>query len=119
MRRPRTRVRSSAPDGASGEHRTVKIERLTELQIRAMSEVADEWLFHGLATGPADRDEAEAAVAAAYRVAGLEPPKTFVWLDSPLAGVVGAWVVVDARDEVRDQVGADLWVSGAGALARV
>lgn len=40
---------------------------------------------------------------------GLEPPKTFVWLDSPLAGAIGAWVVADARDEVRDQVGADPW----------
>lgn len=41
MRRPRTRVRSSEPDGASGEHRTVKIERLTELQIGAMSDGRD------------------------------------------------------------------------------
>ncbi|MFE5890277.1 DUF6745 domain-containing protein [Streptomyces sp. NPDC056462] len=87
----------------------MKIEKLTALQIRAMSEVADEWLAHGLATGPADRDEAEAGVAAAYRVVGLEPPTTFVWLDSPLAGAVGAWVVADAKDEVRNQVGADLW----------
>lgn len=62
MRRPRTRSTSSEPDGASGE-RTVKIEKLTELQIRAMSEVADAWLAHGLATGPADRTEAEAGVA--------------------------------------------------------
>ncbi|MFB6684316.1 hypothetical protein ACFCY0_20660 [Streptomyces chartreusis] len=41
----------------------MKIEKLTELQIRAMSEVADAWLAHGLATGPADRTEAEAGVA--------------------------------------------------------
>ncbi|MFJ7073685.1 DUF6745 domain-containing protein [Streptomyces sp. NPDC098781] len=85
------------------------IEELTDPQIRALAEVADQWLAHGLATGPADRPEAEAGVADAYRAAGLEPPTTFVWLDSPLAGAVGAWVLAGAKAEVRDQVGADIW----------
>ncbi|MGW6738989.1 hypothetical protein [Streptomyces sp. NPDC055013] len=76
----------------------MKIEKLTDSRVRAMSEVAVEWLAHGLATGPADRDETEAGVAEAYRAAGLEPPTMFVWLDSPLAGVVGSWVLSGAKD---------------------
>ncbi|MFE5924137.1 hypothetical protein [Streptomyces sp. NPDC056468] len=87
----------------------MKMEKLTDSRINAMSEVAAEWLAHGLATGPADRDEAEAGVAEAYRAAGLEPPTMFVWLDSPLAGVVGSWALSGAKDKVRDQVGVDLW----------
>ncbi|MCZ4605739.1 hypothetical protein O3S80_18675 [Streptomyces sp. Lzd4kr] len=71
----------------------MEIEKPTELQICAMSEVADAWLAHGLTTGPADRTEAEAGVADAYRAAGLEPPRTFVCRASPLAGALGAWVL--------------------------
>lgn len=41
MLRPKTRVRSSEPDGGSGEQRTVKMERRTELQVGAMSDGRD------------------------------------------------------------------------------
>ncbi|MFG3256055.1 DUF6745 domain-containing protein [Streptomyces sp. NPDC048172] len=44
----------------------------------------DEWLGHGLATEPADRQRAEEAVAGLYRFIGAPPP-AFVWVDSPAA----------------------------------
>jgi len=46
----------------------------------------DEWLQHGLATAPADRAAAEAAVIELYRLIG-EPPPRFAWVPSPVAAV--------------------------------
>jgi hypothetical protein len=82
----------------------VKLERLTSEQEALLPVVRDEWLAHGLSTEPADRAKAEAGVAAAYREAGLEPPRIIVWLDSPFAGCVGSWMLTQVRDQVRGQV---------------
>lgn len=71
----------------------MKINELTDSQIHSLDRVKDDWLAHGLATGPADRAEAEAGVADAYRAAGLEPPALCIWLDSPMAGAIGAWML--------------------------
>ncbi|WP_155060098.1 DUF6745 domain-containing protein [Streptomyces blattellae] len=46
----------------------------------------DEWLRHGLTTGPSDRARAESAITDLYRLLG-EPPPRFVWAPSPVAGV--------------------------------
>lgn len=51
--------------------------------------VAD-WQAVAFATGPADRERAEAGVAAAYRAAGLEPPERYVWVPSPARGALTA-----------------------------
>lgn len=45
-----------------------------------------EWLRHGLATGPADRATAEAAVTELYRLIGESPPR-FAWVPSPAAAI--------------------------------
>jgi hypothetical protein len=66
------------------------IKRLTVDQLAWHDEVRDEWVEHCLATDPADRPAAVAGVQAAYRAVGLEPPRMVVWLDSPLAGVIGS-----------------------------
>lgn len=79
------------------------ITELTAEQEAMLAEVRDEWLTVGLSTEPADRAAAENGVRAAYRRAGLTPPRVMVWLDSPLAGCIGATVL---RDQVCDQVGA-------------
>ncbi|MGW7487233.1 DUF6924 domain-containing protein [Streptomyces sp. NPDC054786] len=79
----------------------MNIRELTEVQLHALESVGEEWRAHGLATGPADRAEAEAGVADAHRAAGLEPPATFVWLDSPLAGAVGAWIMSGEKPHPR------------------
>src|SRR5690606_19368325 len=73
--------------------------RLTPEQEALLSVVRDEWLAVGLSTEPADRSRAEAGVVAAYRAAGLEPPATVIWLDSPLAGAIAAAAIaVGARE---------------------
>lgn len=79
------------------------IENLTPQQEAMLAEVRDEWLTVGLSTEPADRAAAEDGARAAYRRAGLTPPRVMVWLDSPLAGCIGATVL---SDQVCDQVGA-------------
>ncbi|WP_210586601.1 DUF6745 domain-containing protein [Streptomyces sp. GESEQ-35] len=53
----------------------------------------DDWLRHGLTTGPSDRARAESAVIDLYRLLG-EPPPRFVWVPSPAAAVR---VVLDDR----------------------
>jgi hypothetical protein len=74
----------------------------------------DEWLGVGLSTEPADRPAAEAAARLAYERAGLAPPSIVLWLDSPLAGAIGAamlaaYGVEPAKAQVRDQVGDQVW----------
>src|SRR6185437_8284887 len=66
-----------------------KIQKLTAEQEALLPIVRDEWLAHGLSTKPANRAEAEAGVAAAYRAAGLQSPQFIIWLGSPWAGTVG------------------------------
>lgn len=106
------------------------ITELTAEQEAMLAEVRDEWLTVGLSTEPADRAAAEDGVRAAYRRAGLTPPRVMVWLDSPLAGCIGAAVLGDqvwdqvgakARDlvwaQVRDQVGAQVREQVRGQVA--
>ncbi|HEY1820372.1 MAG TPA: hypothetical protein VGG83_10615 [Trebonia sp.] len=66
-----------------------KLTTLTPEQETLLSVVRDEWIAHGLSTERADRSAAEGGVRAAYRAAGLEPPRFMIWLGSPWAGVVG------------------------------
>lgn len=81
-----------------------KITALTAEQEAALPLVRDEWLAHGLSTQPADRERAVAGVHQAYRTAGLVPPQIVVWLDSPLAGAFGSWMLGQVRDQVWGQV---------------
>lgn len=87
--------------------------KLTGLPFRVenlLPQILDYWVSVGLATGPCDRDAAQQAVHDAYRVAGLEPPSLTLWLDSPLAGAIGAELISQlqvgdlVRDRVRNQV---------------
>jgi len=63
-----------------------KIEKLTDEQAARLPEVAAEWISHGMSTEPANRPAAEDGVRAAYRAAGLEPPRFMIWVGSPYAG---------------------------------
>jgi uncharacterized protein DUF6745 len=99
-----------------------RIDRLTKRQQDELPAIRDEWLAHGLSTQPADRVAAEKGVSDAYRAAGLEPPQVIVWLDSPLAGVIGTALVqrlltalneggqvgAQVHGQVRGQVGAQV-----------
>lgn len=59
------------------------IDRLTPEHIAALPGYRDKWLGIGLSTEPTDRAQAEAAMSAAYRAAGLCSPR-FIWQPSPI-----------------------------------
>src|SRR5215467_2364066 len=66
-----------------------RLDRLTPDREAQLPAVRDEWRALGLATGPADRLRAERGMRAAYLAAGLPPPDLFLWVRSPLEGVLG------------------------------
>ena len=65
---------------------TEAIERLTADNLRDLQKVRSEWRDIGLSTAPTDRARAEAGMRAAYKAAGLRPPKLVVWMRSARAG---------------------------------
>ncbi|MET0135521.1 MAG: DUF6745 domain-containing protein [Kibdelosporangium sp.] len=67
------------------------MESLTAVQPAMIDEVCQERLEHSLAVGSADRQAAVDGVRQVYESAGLEPPATVVWVDSPLAGMLCAY----------------------------
>ncbi len=62
------------------------INELTKEQEAMIPIIRDEWLAHGLSTSPADRAQAETGVKLAYEAAGLKPPMTIIWAQSPVHG---------------------------------
>jgi hypothetical protein len=87
-----------------------KIEKLTPKQEALLPTYRDKFLEIGLRTGPIDRAIARAAVDQMYVDGGLTPPGMYVFLGSPLAGIVGAniyrgsQVSAQVRAQVGDQV---------------
>lgn len=74
-------------------------ERITELtpeQEAHLPEIRDKWFQHGIATQPANREEAEEGVRMAYLAAGHKPPKHYIWVDSPYAGAIALGIVPQA-----------------------
>ena len=97
------------------------IDTLTVEQEAMLAQVRDEWLAVGLSTEPADRPAAEEGARQAYRRAGLEPPRVVVWLDSPLAGRIGAAMLSGGKegqvgDQVRGQVWSQVWDQVGGQV---
>ena len=88
---------------------------LTPEQEALLPVVRDEWIAHGLSTTPADRPAAERGVYDAYRAAGLEPPRSFIWLGSPMAGCIGAAMLANLPESA--QVGDQIWAQ-VGAQVR-
>ena len=70
-----------------------RLEKLDTEQVALLDTVRDQWLAYGLCTDRADRVRAEQGARLAYEAAGLEPPKLIVWLDSPMAGAIGAAIL--------------------------
>ena len=89
------------------------LERLPPEREAQLPAIRDEWIRIGLSTERAGRPAAEAGVDAAYRAAGLEPPRIKVWLDSPLAGTIAAAILGDKRfwATVGDTVGDTVWAT--------
>src|SRR5437764_160103 len=64
-----------------------------------LTAAAEHWTGVGLATGPADRVAAGAALHEAYRAAGRTPPRHVVWLGSPAAGALAVALLTGAVSE--------------------
>ena len=79
---------------------------LTDEHLALIAAQRDRWMTEGLSTRRADRPAAEAAVARAYVAAGLTPPESFIWADSPASGVVARAVL---RGQLGGQLGGQLW----------
>jgi hypothetical protein len=62
-------------------------ESLTTGQKQALARWREEWSQIERDTAPADRPGAEAAISDLYRAVGEGPP-LFIWVDSPLAGLL-------------------------------
>src|SRR3990167_35882 len=117
-------IRRSASAVLQTKLQTTLPTELSATTRAAFPTIRDEWLAVGLSTVPANRAEAERGVRLAYNVAGLEAPSLMIWVDSPIAGCVGAAMQVGAqvgaqvwaqvRDEVWVKFGVQVWV-GVGA----
>ncbi|WP_061296690.1 DUF6745 domain-containing protein [Herbidospora cretacea] len=59
---------------------------MSVLTRRTAAAIREEWLRIALSTEPADRPEAESAIAGLYRLNGLPPPR-FHWVSSPAVAV--------------------------------
>src|SRR5687767_2562809 len=95
---------------------TKRIDNLTPEQVAQLPAYRDKWLHIGLSTEPANHAAAEQAIGNAYKVAGLEPPATVLWLSSPLHGAFLSAALSGApkfgaqvRAQVRAQIGAQVW----------
>ena len=76
-----------------------KITELTPGQEAALEPHRDMWLKIGLSTDRADREEAEAGAREAYTIARLDQPESIIWLDSPMMGAIGAWMLASSLAE--------------------
>lgn len=82
---------------------------------------AGDWRAVAAATGPADREAAEAGIRLAYGEAGLEPPERIVWTGSPLAGTAAALLLTGQAEglpgEVAEQAADALAAAGIEPVA--
>jgi hypothetical protein len=69
------------------------IDVITDEHLPILEAKAMEWKAFGLATGATNKEEAREGVIKAYKAAELSPPTYFVYLRSPLAGAISAYVV--------------------------
>ena len=95
------------------------ISKLTPEQEADLAATRDNWLKIGLSTAAISRDEAKDAVSLMYSCAGLEPPKVFIFLDSPRQGAMAAALLKDSKfgAQVWDQVWDQVWAQ-VGAQVR-
>ena len=98
----------------------MKMKKLTDAQIDRFPQYMERWLKIGLSTEPLDRDAASAAIDEVYVCAGKKPPEIKIFLNSPLAGAVGAAFLKElkisgnqvwnqVRNQVWEQVGDQVW----------
>lgn len=64
------------------------LKSLTAERCTALTEFIEGWRTDTMSTRPVDRAAAEAGMRQMYQAEGLQPPKTVLWFDSPLAGAL-------------------------------
>lgn len=69
------------------------IGTLADADAALIARKSEEWMTTARSTERCDRPAAVAAVAAAYTTAGLAPPRTVVWMDSPFGGMLAAYAI--------------------------
>lgn len=63
---------------------------LTEAQAADIATTRAKWQATDISTTPIDREAAKSAVAKMYIHAGYAPPEAFIFVDSPLQGIIAA-----------------------------
>jgi len=87
-----------------------QIERFTPEQESMLSEYRQQWIAHGLSCEPTDYERAKKAVCLVYQAAGLDPPKLFLLMDSPIGAALAASILKSqVGDQVGDQVEDQVW----------
>nr|WP_234364981.1 hypothetical protein [Streptomyces sp. RTd22] len=77
----------------------------TETRVATMPmTTAVDWRAVAAATGPADREAAEAGILLAYEQAGLAPPERIVWTGSPRAGTAAALLLTGQGEGLPGEV---------------
>lgn len=81
------------------------IESLTPEQEALIPVFRDKWLEIGLSTQPATKEDMEASIAEAYVCGGLEAPKIFLHFQSPMEGVIAAYILsrMGPDDEITEE----------------
>lgn len=69
------------------EYTNGRLSKITDEDWEALSQYRDDCIKLGTATNKPNKRKAEAAMARAYRERGLKPPKTKIWVVSPLEGL--------------------------------
>ena len=72
--------------------------KLTHAQEAMAAAIEDQWLAAAVATGPAERDAAEAGVRESYRLAGVPAPERVYWFGSPRGGAAAAALLSGAPE---------------------
>ena len=80
----------------------------------SVESVAQKWHDQLLRTDPIDHEKAEAAIGAAYRLAGLAEPRRFLWCASPIDAAFAYLVLVGKTESYNQAVYEDIERSGPG-----
>lgn len=92
-------ARAPVKDSAIMDDRDgVDARQLTVRQQRLLADLCAEWLVENVRTEPAQRSGAEDGVRLAYQQAGLVPPTTLLWVESPRSGLVLTTMLAFGRD---------------------
>lgn len=99
---------------------TDKIKELTPEDHKRIPEIREEFIKIGTATGPANREETEAAVRQAYEQVGLKAPEKILWFRSPREGAIAKAIFVDTGitdyDEIMARIAAKNYKVDSSAL---